>query len=976
MTRARTSLRSIAAFSHIFRSARIRTARGKVWNSARSQLRSDRRRASTSASAQVRQAASASAACRARLPIACSSRGFASRKNRQHGPTHADPQRARIVVARVVDECEPELAREAAGLGASQLEDRAQPRRVDPGHGREPVEPGPSRDVHEHGLGLIGRGVTEGDPGRAKLAGVAAQGLAAGVSSPSWQPRPALEREPGHEAGEPELPGQRVDLLGLVARLGTQAVVDVPNRELQALAPAQEHQQAQRGDRVRTSGARDEQAVRELGLERGRSSTRFALAGPGQGLAHARPHGPERGRDRRTSRRCLGIEHPRSLPRTATPANARPSPPPIRSGSRATRGCPVEGTNARFPTTLPRVTTPDISRGDRLALVFEEVALVVDEPLCLETRDDAPELIAALPVQSFVAVARKLREEQRLDLLLPYASADQITGIFDLDAWSRDRLATARAREWLDRIVDAYAQSEVERGRLVRLIHETDPEMWILANTAATAIAELDPNDEELREQVLEDMSSLVTWETPDGHYVVGVPDNELGRMALRILSAVYDDNLQEGRKLVSAIKWSVHNEVEDELLRWRRGRLADLGFPEWEEAMRLFAPLARDVVIGRASEDPEPHAHVPERFTALPPAQLGASHDVLRRVMQRLDDAEYDLRLREFLLLANELMAAQRFEPGDEALKERAVAQAQATLNLACELLLAGESFEDPDAYIASRIASVGLRKLFRFGYGPLAKLRKAALALHRGGQVSLAKIGSLLDRPWGPALASLSRWYPELPVDGKLGSRPLRSLADVARATALVGEAGALAQLCFDLDGFAVDPVWLERLDESDRLHLGDLVRTALVCIELGVPMRPLNPDDSRLGPRQPDRRAQPGQPAAARADPRPRRRGRGRRPGRGPGGRALAPAVGRARRARGQRRGQARPDQGRRAADHPARRRVVEALSGSPIRSDQMPRVSLRMPSSSSTSWKSTSRSRNSDSAMFMLSATCRR
>lgn len=511
------------------------------------------------------------------------------------------------------------------------------------------------------------------------------------------------------------------------------------------------------------------------------------------------------------------------------------------------------------------MTTPDLPRGDRLALAFEEVQLVVEDPLSLETRDDATELIAALPVQSFVAVARKLRDEQRLDLLLPYASAEQITGIFDLDAWQRDRLSTPRAREWLDRIVEAYNQSDVERGRLVRLLHDTDPEMWLLANSAATAIAELDPGDEEQRERVLDDMSALLTWETPDGHYVIGVPDNELGRMSLRVLSAIYDDNLGEGRKLISAIKWSLHNELEEDLLRWRKGRLADLGFPEWDEAMRLFAPLARDVVTGRASEGEEPSAHVPERFTALPPAQLGSTQDILRRVMQRLDDAEYDLRLREFLLLANELMAAQRFEPGDEALQERSVAQAQATLNLACELLLAGEAHDDPEVYVAERIAAVGLRKLFRFGYGPLAKLRKAALALHRGGQVSLDKIGSLLDRPWGPALASLSRWYPELPIasftpgtgpiDGKSaraleGGRPLRSLADIARATALIGEAEALARLCFASEGYAIDPVWLERVDEPDRLHLGDLIRTAIVCTLRGETpeggLRPLHGED----------------------------------------------------------------------------------------------------------------------------------
>jgi hypothetical protein len=138
----------------------------------------------------------------------------------------------------------------------------------------------------------------------------------------------------------------------------------------------------------------------------------------------------------------------------------------------------------------------------------------------------------------------------------------------------------------------------------------------------------------------------------------------------------------------------------------------------------------------------------------------------------------------------------------------------------------------------------------LFRFGYGPLAKLRKAALALHRDGRVSLASIGSLLDRPWGPALASVSQWYPELPVDGKAGRRPIPSLRELARVTALIGEAGALAQVTFAAEGFAIDPVWLSRVDEPEHLHLGDLVRTALICEQLpgastqGDGLHPLGP------------------------------------------------------------------------------------------------------------------------------------
>src|SRR5690606_5737394 len=180
--------------------------------------------------------------------------------------------------------------------------------------------------------------------------------------------------------------------------LRPQAVIDVADRELEALAATQDQQQPQSRDRVGPARTGDQQASE--------------LARAGQRRADR----PERGGDRRGPRRCLGVEHPGSL----------------------SRRCRRRPSRARDETAVPDypdpVTTPDISRGDRLALDFEEVQLVVDDPLTLETRDDAAELIAALPVQSFVAVARKLREEQRLELLLPYASAEQITGIFDLDA--------------------------------------------------------------------------------------------------------------------------------------------------------------------------------------------------------------------------------------------------------------------------------------------------------------------------------------------------------------------------------------------------------------------------------------------------------------------------------------------------------------------------------------------------------------
>jgi hypothetical protein len=473
-----------------------------------------------------------------------------------------------------------------------------------------------------------------------------------------------------------------------------------------------------------------------------------------------------------------------------------------------------------------------------------DVQLLIDDPLGLELRDDLDEAVPALPTQSFVRIARLLREENRLELLLPYATPEQLTGVMDLDVWKQDRVDVPKAREWLTKITDCYRDADKPRGQLSRLIYAMDSEMWTYGLMHATAVAELDVEDDQSRQVALEHMAALNTYETPDGFYVIGVPDDELGRVVLRVIDAVYADSLEEGRKLVSSIKWGIPSQIEEELLRWRGGRLADLGFPDWEEAMKLFRPLAREAAI----DEPGPSPVVAADGPGEPPVPW-AGGDLLRRVMARLSDAEHGVRSREFLLLVNELMAAQKLEPGDQALQERAIHQAQATVSLGMEILVTGADIGDVEEFLASRLTAIGMRGMFRVGYGPLAKLRAAAQTLHRTGRVSMATVGSMLDRPWGLALAAMVHWYPELPLEGKKGTRPMNSLVDVARATQLVAEAGALATLTFEPRGYGIDPMWITRLDEPERMYLGDLIRTAIVHAHLPgsrTTFAPLTPDD----------------------------------------------------------------------------------------------------------------------------------
>lgn len=471
-------------------------------------------------------------------------------------------------------------------------------------------------------------------------------------------------------------------------------------------------------------------------------------------------------------------------------------------------------------TSQPRVTP---------GALLDELRAVLDEPLSLESRDDADVVVPALPAAAFVRVARALRDEGRLELVLPRATVDQLVALLDLDAWSDERIDTTRARRWLVAIGESWAAADKPRGALVDLMHAMDPEFWTLALFAETRVITLDLDDDAARERALDELAELRTWETPDGFFVIGVPDDELGRAVLRVLHRVYDDDLGQGRRLVLSIDAALPAEIEETLLRFRGGRLADLGFARWEDAMKLFRPLDHRTAADAAPRD---FRWLADDDSSAALASFRGS-ELLRRAMARLSDAEHGTRSREFLLLVNEVIAAQRLPPGDESVQQRALDQTQATLGLGLELLLqARPGHPEPDAYLADRIAAIGLRDVFRVGYGALDRLRRAAIALHRSMRISVAHVGSLLDRPWGPAIAALSRWYPELPLDStQSGTRPIRSLADVARATERIAQAGALAALTYLPQGYAVDPVWLSRLDEPERVTLGDFVRSAIV-------------------------------------------------------------------------------------------------------------------------------------------------
>jgi hypothetical protein len=179
-------------------------------------------------------------------------------------------------------------------------------------------------------------------------------------------------------------------------------------------------------------------------------------------------------------------------------------------------------------------------------------------------------------------------------------------------------------------------------------------------------------------------------------------------------------------------------------------------------------------------------------------------------------------------------VLAADRVTPGDDAAVAASLERLLATLDLAVELLARGDAAREVEA-----VRTVPLTRLHRLGVSLVGKVRRLALTLTaRDRSAPPAARSSNRTRPssstrcWAPAPC-----WPGIIDDPPSGKdRPMRSLADLARATAAVESAAAGQAL---LLGLGVTPALLapgspllEDTGVDDAaLDAGLLARTALV-------------------------------------------------------------------------------------------------------------------------------------------------
>ena len=338
--------------------------------------------------------------------------------------------------------------------------------------------------------------------------------------------------------------------------------------------------------------------------------------------------------------------------------------------------------------------------------VEDQVALVCEAPLparreILDLLPTPEAVIPALPEAELCFTAKAIGLADSA-WLLAHATPEQLVACVDLDAWSSLDLVPDRARlgAWMSAFADAGETA------LLAAAASLDPELLVLWLRDRIEVW-LKTNEDD--------------WEPPPGaqsldgqfFYRARKAGDDLEDLRM-LLDALFREDYWTYFRMLQGVTWELETETEEWALRWRTGRLLDLGFPSWEEAMAIYGVLpARSL-----AELPEV-APVLEEGDWRPPIWLprlpvsSASAHALFRALAALGEAERQPYLLGFLSLANRIAVADRLPLGDAESIPVAVEKAAELVSRGLEHVATERGLA-----VSEVLRRTSLERLFRVGF------------------------------------------------------------------------------------------------------------------------------------------------------------------------------------------------------------------------------------------------------------------
>ncbi len=331
-------------------------------------------------------------------------------------------------------------------------------------------------------------------------------------------------------------------------------------------------------------------------------------------------------------------------------------------------------------------------------------------------------LVPRLPEAELCFIVKSVGVEDA-SWILESATPEQIVACLDLDGWTGLEPDRRNLESWLGAVAAAGEKTVVGTAQNV------DPELLVGALQERATVVMRPGQDE------AEDFEPPPGAKTLEGQFYVLArrPNDDLASL-MAMLDALFRNDYWLYFRLMQGAIWELATDLDEWALRWRSGRLEDLGFPTWDESMRIYGYVRPD----RRSElappdeavlDDDPDWRMPVWSPRLPiPLDGGESVHAIFRAASRLDVEERSAFFFSFISLANRVAVADRMPLGDAD-----------TLPMAIEK--------------AAAIASIGLAHVAEArGIAPEEALRRAS-------PIRLYRVGASVERDAGRSAAPALR-------------------------------------------------------------------------------------------------------------------------------------------------------------------------------------------------------------------------
>jgi len=244
----------------------------------------------------------------------------------------------------------------------------------------------------------------------------------------------------------------------------------------------------------------------------------------------------------------------------------------------------------------------------------------------LAATDLADEVAALEPLEAYYIV-REIGLDSALPILLELSS-EQLEACVDLDCWNRYDFAVDSLDEWLT----AFALAGPEA--LARAFFSLDYVVQLLY--LAQTVTVYDPDTDQVPQEGKEKDTPRAA--TPDGFYLLDVKNEvALKTHPFSLLDALYQYDPSASHQLLSASRVDLPTQIEEEALRFRNGRMQDIGFVPPEEAAVLFSrPAIRQPL-------PRPQKPTDSVLTRLPSVYAGPllATSLLQQALSLITDKE-----------------------------------------------------------------------------------------------------------------------------------------------------------------------------------------------------------------------------------------------------------------------------------------------------------------------------------------------